>query len=145
MESFVMSKRERKRLEVFSQVKSGKLTLAKASELLNLSYRQVKRIWRRYVESADAGLVHRLRGRPANRQGDSKLKKKVLARYVKQYGDYGPTLAAECLAQEGLQVPVQTLRRWLMAAGLWSRKRRTKQHRRAAPAMRPAFNVSARS
>ena len=130
METFLMSKRERKRLEVFSQVKVGKLTLSKASELLNLSYRQVKRIWRRYVEAADAGLVHRLRGRPANRKGDAKLKKKVLARYVKVYGDYGPTLAAECLAQEGLIVPVQTLRRWLMAAGLWSRTRRMKQHRR---------------
>ena len=130
METFLMSKRERKRLEVFSQVKAGKITLVKASELLGLSYRQTKRVGRRYSEVGDAGLVHGLRGRPANRKGDAKLKKKVLSRYLKKFGDYGPTLAAECLAQEGLQVPVQTLRRWLMAVGLWSRKRRTKQHRR---------------
>jgi transposase len=124
-----MSKRERKRLEVFSQVKAGKITLVKASDLLGLSYRQTKRVWRRYAEAGDAGLVHGLRGRPANRQGDAKFKQKVLARYLKKFGDYGPTLAAECLSQEGLQVPVQTLRRWLLAAGLWSKKRRTKQHR----------------
>ena len=58
MESFVMSKRERKRLEVFSQVKSGKLTLAKASELLALGYRQVKRIWRRYMIQSRAPTGH---------------------------------------------------------------------------------------
>jgi hypothetical protein len=130
METFLMSKSERKRLEVFSQVKAGKISLVKASELLGLSYRQTKRVGRRYAEVGDAGLVHGLRGRPANRKGNAKLKKKVLAQYVKQYSDYGPTLAVECLAQEGVRVPVQTLRRWLMAAGLWSRKRRAKQHRR---------------
>ena len=130
METFLMSKRERKRLEVFSQVKVGKISLVKASEILGLSYRQTKRVGQRYAKDGDVGLVHGLRGRPANRKGDAKLTKQVLAIYTKKYSDYGPTLAAECLAQEGLRVPVQTLRRWLMAAELWSRKRRTKQHRR---------------
>lgn len=50
--------------------------------------------------------------------------------YLEKYADYGPTLAAECLAAEdGLPVAVKTLRRWLLAAGLWSRRRR-KLHRR---------------
>jgi predicted HTH domain antitoxin len=34
---------------VLSQVKSGKLSLRKASELLSVSYRKEKRIWRRSV------------------------------------------------------------------------------------------------
>lgn len=130
METLVMSKRERRRLEVFSQVKSGKLSLGTASELLGVSYRQVKRLWARYQSAGDAGLVHGLRGRKSNRQGNEKLRKKVLARYQKEYGDYGPTLAAESLAEEGLVVPVQTLRRWLLAEGLWTRQRRVKAHRR---------------
>jgi transposase-like protein len=130
MEPLVMSKLERRRLEVLSQVRSGKLTLRKGSELLGIGYRQMKRVWGRYQAEGDAGLVHRLRGRQSNRQGDAGLRKRVLARYVKQYGDYGPTLAAECLAEEGLVVPVQTLRRWLLAEGLWSRQRQRKQHRR---------------
>lgn len=130
METLAMSKRERRRLEVMSQVKSGKIRLVTAGEVLGVSYRQVKRLWTRYQSVGDSGLVHGLRGRKSNRQGDGKLRKKVLARYVKQYGDYGPTLAAESLAEEGLVVPVQTLRRWLLAEGLWIRQRRAKVHRR---------------
>jgi Helix-turn-helix domain len=130
METFEMSRSERRRLEVMSQVRSGKLTLQKGSELLGIGYRQMKRVWGRYQAEGDAGLVHRLRGRRSNRQGDARLRKRVLARYAKQYGDYGPTLAAESLAEEGLVVPVQTLRRWLLAEGLWSRQRQRKQHRR---------------
>lgn len=130
MEALVMSKRERRGLEVLSQVRAGKLNLQQASEHLGVSYRQVRRVWKRYQAAGDAGLVHRLRGRKSNRRGDVKLRKKVLARYVQQYADYGPTLAGESLAEEGLVVPVQTLRRWLLAEGLWSRTRRTKAHRR---------------
>jgi molybdenum-dependent DNA-binding transcriptional regulator ModE len=130
METLVMSKRERRRLEVLSQVKSGKLSLVSAGELLGVSYRQVKRLWSRYQSAGDAGLIHGLRGRKSNRRGDAKLRKKVLARYAKEYRDYGPTLAAESLAEEGLKVPVQTLRRWLLAEGLWTRQRQVKVHRR---------------
>ena len=113
-----MSKGERKRLEVMWQVKMGLITLAKGSELLELSYRQAKRLRARYEAEGDAGLVHRHRGRPSNRLGVAAFRERVLTRYVEQYGDYGPTLAAENLAAEGLVVPVQTLRRWLLAAGL---------------------------
>jgi len=130
METLTMSKRERLRLEVVGQVQAGKLTLAKGSELLQVSYRQMKRIWLRYQQLGDAGVIHRLRGRASNRQGSSELRAAVLARYVAQYGDYGPTLAAEVLQGEGLSVPVETLRRWLKGAGLWLPQRRRKLHRR---------------
>src|SRR5215210_4367643 len=93
METLEMSKSERRRLEVLSQVRSKHLTLRKGSELLGIGYRQMKRVWSRYQAEGDAGLVHRLRGRQSNRH--ARLRKRVLARYVKQYGDYGPTLAAE--------------------------------------------------
>jgi molybdenum-dependent DNA-binding transcriptional regulator ModE len=130
METISMSKRERRRLEVFSQVKSGRMSVAAASELLGMSYRQAKRVWARYQAEGDRGLVHRLRGKPSNRQGNVSLKRRVLARYSKAYGDYGPTLAAESLAEEGIDVPVSTLRRWLSESGMWSRRRQRKQHRR---------------
>ena len=63
METISMSRKERKRLEAFSRVKMGGMTLVEASELLGLSYRQTKRAWSRYQSEGDAGLVHRLRGR----------------------------------------------------------------------------------
>jgi len=128
-----MSGKERRRLEVLSQVKAGKLTLRRASELLRCSYRQAKRIWARYLAQGDRGLVHGLRDKPSNRRAQAKLRKKLLARYQAEYADYGPTLAAEQFAKEGLEVPVTTLRRWLLAAGLWTPRRKRKAHRRRRP------------
>ena len=74
METISMSRKERKRLEAFGRVKAGDLSLVTASELLGLSYRQAKRAWSRYQSQGDAGLVHRLRGQPSNRGGDSTLR-----------------------------------------------------------------------
>lgn len=130
MEKILMSVKERKRLEVFSRVKEGRMTLVEAGQLLQLSYRQTKRVWGRYQQSGDQGLVHQARGRASNRQASGGVKERALALYREKYADYGPTLAAECLASEdGVEVKITTLRRWLLAAGLWERQRRRKAHR----------------
>jgi hypothetical protein len=126
-----MSRRERKRLELLSRVRRGELTLVKASELMGLSYRQSKRVYKRYVEERDAGLMHRLRGRPSNRRGVEGQQQTVLELYREKYPDFGPTLAAEYLASQDKQrVAVTTLRRWLLRAGLWEARRRRAAHRR---------------
>jgi len=131
METISMSVGERRRLEVLGRVQRQELTLAKAAELMQVSGRQAKRIWKRFQTEGDAGLVHRLRGKASNRQPDTKLKERVLEMYGEKYADYGPTLAAECLAQEdGLEVASSTLRRWLVASGLWQRKRKLHRRRR---------------
>lgn len=129
MERLAMSKRERTRLEAFGRVKRGELRLRKAAELLQLSYRQAKRAYARYRLEGHKGLVHRLRGQPSNRQVDESKKRAALALYRKKYGDFGPTLAAEYLAKEGLRVSVETLRLWLLAEGLWQVKRQRAPHR----------------
>ena len=130
METILMSRRERHRLEVFSRVRRGEITLVKASELLGVSYRQAKRCFGRYREEGDKGLVHRLRGQPSNRQADARQKRRILSLYEKKYADYGPTLAAECLGEEdGLTVSVETLRQWLLSAGLWRKRRRYRAYR----------------
>ena len=65
METLTMSQKERKRLTVLAQVKKSHLHLKEASSILTLSYRAVKQVWRRYQDLGDAGLVHRLRGKPS--------------------------------------------------------------------------------
>ena len=130
METISMSRRERHRLEAFSRVRRGEITLVKASELLGLSYRQAKRCFGRYREEGAKGLIHRLRGQPSNRQADARQKRRVLSLYEKKYADYGPTLAAECMAEDNrVTVPVETLRQWLLSAGLWRMKRRCRPYR----------------
>lgn len=53
-----MSDKERRRLGVMVRVESGDLKLTDASKVLGLSYRQAKRIRKRYREEGDVGLVH---------------------------------------------------------------------------------------
>jgi hypothetical protein len=129
MGQLLMSTRERTRLALMVQVRKRALTLQRAAKLLRLSYRQVKRIWRRYRMEGDRGLVHRLRGQPSTRRIDAARRRQILALRERQYPDFGPTLAAEHLARRGLVVDHETLRRWLIADGQWQRQRRRQTHR----------------
>jgi len=124
-----MSSQERKRMVVLADVKGGKLSLAAAGRQLGVCYRQAKRIWRRFKKKGAAGLVHRSRGKPGPRRKPAKLRAQVLARYQERYPDFGPTLAAEKLHAEGLEVDHETLRRWLEEKGLWQSGRKGPQHR----------------
>lgn len=129
----VMSQRERDRLCVLRSILEGKRTQAEAARLLNLTTRQVRRLLQRLQQGGDAALVHGLRGRPSNHRKDAQLQRKVLRLYRKDFPDFGPTFAAEKLAERGLEVSPDTLRRWLLAEGLWQRQRRRDQHRSRRP------------
>lgn len=135
-----MSQKERARLTVMKQVKERALSIVEASEVLGLSYRQAKRVWGRYQLSGDAGLVHAARGKPGKRAKPVELRARILARYEKRYPDFGPTLAAEYLAEEGLKVDHETLRRWLLAQGK-PRKRRRRQRHRQWRERKPCFGA----
>ena len=124
-----MSQRERDRLKVMAPVLEGKRTQVEAARLLKRSIRQVRRIQRRLEAQGDAGVVHRLRGRSSNSAKGKDVRLGVLSRYRERYMDFGPTLAAEKLTAEGLPVSDETLRNWLLTAGLWERKRRRDKHR----------------
>jgi hypothetical protein len=125
-----MSQRERDVLKVMSLVLKGERTQAEAARLLRLCVRQVRRIGHRLKDQGDGAVVHRLRGRPSNRRIDQVVKSKALVLYRKKYLDFGPTLAAEKLSErDGVAVAVRTLREWLLAEGLWTRKRQRDRHR----------------
>jgi len=129
-----MSTKERRRLVVFGQVKAGQLTVASAGRVLGLSERQARRVWKRYKSDGDAGLIHRLRGQSGNRRIDPHKRDRAIELYRSHYDDFGPTLASEYLSdRHDLTVDDQTLRRWLMAAGLWQRRRRSKPKRHRRP------------
>ena len=113
------------------RVKAGSLRLREAAELLELSYRQSKRIWARYRAGGAQALQHGNCGRVSNRAYAAGFRGLVLQQVKARYADFGPTLAAEHLASDdGLEVPAETLRRWMKQAGLWQRQRRRKPYRR---------------
>ena len=125
-----MSRKERDRLTIMIGIKGRKLTVVQAAGMMGLGYRQSKRVWRRYQAEGDAGLVHRLRGKPSGRRKPPGLKAQVLARCEEErYADFGPTLMAEHLDREGLKVDHETLRRWLLATGQRTVRRRRQKHR----------------
>ena len=115
-----MSEREMRRAAVLGKVGAGEWTVVEAAERMELSYRQSKRLWRRYREQGAAGLVHRNAGRVSNRATPKKRRAQVLRLIREKYSGevgqrFGPTLAAEHLASEDrIAISASTLRRWML-------------------------------
>jgi transposase len=130
-----MSERELKRAAVFSRVAEKAWTLVQGAERIGVSYRQGKRLWKRYRAQGLAGLVHGNVGRASNRAKPKKLRRRVLKLMREKYSGevgkrFGPTLATEHLAEEdGIEIGVETLRGWMLEEGLWSRERKGRAHR----------------
>src|SRR4029077_3684692 len=130
VETLTMSRKERDRLRIMVGVKANELSQVQAAELMGLCYRQAKRVWRRYQNEGDAGLVHRLRGKPGLRCKPAALRTEVLKLCAEErYEDFGPTLMVEELEKEGIVVDHDTGRRWLLRAGQRARRRRRQKHR----------------
>src|SRR5687767_9454060 len=125
-----MSGKERIWLDALGRVKRSELTVVAAAELMGLSLRQARRVWRRFNAEGDAGLVHRHRGRASNRRLSEDVRERVVKRHQERYADFGPTLACEKLAEEGLVISPNTLTALLKARGLWARRRRRGKHRK---------------
>ena len=130
----MLSLKERRRLEVLSGVRDGKVSVAEAARRLGVSERQAWRLKRRYALSGDAGLMHRLRGRASNRKTDDAARSAILGLYRAKYAGFGPTLACEYLAAEdGHEVSPDALGRWLAAEGLFEKRRKRGKHRLRRP------------
>jgi len=128
-ETIQMSMKELKAYSAMEGVKKKQMTLNEASRLLNKSYRQVRRIYKNYCEKGAAGLVHRSRGRPSNHRISENIRNKSLEIYEERMQGFGPTFAAEKLSELGIEVNHETLRLWLIKAGIWERARKRSEHR----------------
>jgi transposase len=130
-----MSAKELTRVEVLARVTAGTLTVTSAAVLLRVGYRQAKRLVRRYRAHGAKGLRHGSAGRRSNHARPATERTRILALIRRKYSGavdvrFGPTLAAEHLASEdGVTVHHDTLRRWMLAEGLWSRARKRAPHR----------------
>ncbi len=137
-----MSSKELKRWVVMRRVRDGAMSRREAAVRLGLSYRQTKRIFQRFRTRGQKGLIHGNVGQRSNRAHTPATRAQAVALITAHFGGparglgqrFGPTLAAEHLAAEfGVVIPVPTLRRWMLAEGLWSRLRKSKRvHRRRA-------------
>ena len=115
-----MSKQEFSRLDVLLRVQSGRLRVSDACVLIGLQRRQVFRLLRGLKQDGTTSLLSKRRGRPSNHRLPAEVRTLALSIVREQYADFGPTLAAEKLAQHhGCSVSRETLRGWMIADGLW--------------------------
>ena len=129
MTVWLMSDGELTRLEVLRDLDQRRLTTEAAARLLRLERRQVFRLLKAYRTEGPAGLISKRRGRRSNRRKPEALRNAALAIIREWYWDFGPTLAAEKLREvHGITIGRETLRLWMIEAGLWlDRKQRRKR------------------
>ena len=121
----VLSTKDRDRLKVLHEVKRKHLTQRAAARQLGISDRWVRKLLVRVRKGGDGGIVHRGRGRRSNRRLPESLRTQTLKLVQAKYSDFGPTLACEYLAKDHqVEVSKETLRQWLIGAGLRRVKRR---------------------
>lgn len=123
-----MSRPEIDRMHVLRDVTADRISVNEAAQLMRLSRRQVFRLLKAYRAHGPKTLVSTRRGKPSNRRYPATVRTEALALIKANYADFGPTLACEKLAERhGICLGVETVRRWMLADGLWQdRKQRLK-------------------
>jgi hypothetical protein len=125
-----MSERDLQRIQVLSEVTNRRRTVSSAAVVLALSTRQVRRLLKAYRLCGGSAIAHKARGRPSNNRLADAVRDQAIQLVRSAFADFGPTLAAEMLAQKhGLRISRETLRGWMIEAGLWlSRQQRRRFH-----------------
>jgi transposase len=119
-----MSNQEITRMEAMQRIKDKRLTQAEAAQMLNLSVRQIKRLYRAYKAQGAKGLISARRGKPSNHRLGAQVEQQALDLLKEKYADFGPTLAHEKLTEvHQLQLSRESVRRIMIAEGMWKPKR----------------------
>src|SRR3954463_16818861 len=125
-----ISEQEFSRLDVLLRVQSGPLRVADACALIGLHRRQVFRLLRNLKQDGATSLLSKRRGKASNHRLPAEVRALALSIVRERYADFGPTLAAEKLAElHSCSVSRETLRGWMIADGLWVDRR----HRLPSP------------
>ena len=123
-ELLTMSHKEITRLETMQRIKDKRMTQKEAARMLNLSIRQIKRLFRAYKAQGAKGLVSTRRGKPSNNRLDAGVAQEALDLIKEKYEDFGPTLAHEKLVEvHHLQLSRESVRRIMIEEGVWKPKR----------------------
>jgi len=125
-----MTQGELKRLHVIRKALDKSITQIEAASIIGLCLRQVQRIVRAIRTQGDKGVINKARGKTSNRALPDKIKDKSLRLYKEKYHDFGPTLGSEKLFEiDKIKLNDETLRLWLLQAGIPYKKRKKRPHR----------------
>jgi hypothetical protein len=124
MTVILMSRSEIDRMNVLRDLAEERIGVSEAAALLRLGRRQVFRLANAFRRCGPAALVSGRRGKRSNRSYAAALRMEVIGIIRARYADFGPTLAGEKLAElHGIDLARETIRQWMMAAGLWKDRR----------------------
>lgn len=125
-----MRLKELKRLKVINEAIEKHITQKDAASLIGVTERQIRRIVKAVRDEGDQGIIHKSRGKASHRKIPEKIKNRTLKLYKKKYHDFGPTLASEKLLEiDNITISDESLRRWLIQAGIWKRRRKRSGHK----------------
>src|SRR5258708_31276201 len=127
MERIAMSQEERDELHWLKRVEAGSMTQREGAEKMGVRARWVRKLVKRMKNQGDAVVVHGLRGRASNRKLSAATQRQAMTILKNpDWHDFGPTFAAEQLAKRHqIHVGKETLRGWMIEAGLWKNKVQT--------------------
>src|SRR3979490_2361186 len=124
MTVILMSRSEIDRMNVLRDLAEERIRVSEAATLIGLGRRQVLRLAKAFRQRGPAALASHRRGKPSNRSYPGVLRAEVTGIIRERYADFGPALAGEKLAElHGIRLARETIRQWMMVAGLWKDRR----------------------
>jgi len=131
MEHIIMSTKEKEQVGVLEQLKRKEISQETAAQMLNVSPRCIRKKFKRYLKDGLNGLVHKNRGKPSGHAWNKNERALVVELFRGDFLDFGPTFGSEKLEElHGIKVSKETLRKALIAEGLWSPKKKKRTHRK---------------
>jgi predicted DNA-binding protein (UPF0251 family) len=111
-------------MHVLRDVMTDRMNANEAAQLMRITRRQVFRLLKAYRAHGPRALVSTRRSKPGARCYPAAVRTEAQAFIKANYADFGPTLACETLAERhAIGLGIETVRRWMMAEGLWQDRR----------------------
>lgn len=139
-EKWCMSSKELDRVKIINELAKGLIKQGQAALHLGLSVRQIKRLLKKFRTFGDLGLLKQHKMGKTPHSYDETFKQKALALIQEHYGDFGPTLATEKLAERhGIVIATETTRQWMIGQGIHQPKQRRHHKVHNLRARRPCY------
>lgn len=132
----VFTEDELRRIQVLEQLDCGECTNAQAADRLGLQVRQIQNLRRRFEAEGALAVRHRTKGSTSPRKRSDVDLERIKKLCATIYAGFGPTLAAEKLAErDNIAIGIETLRRYFVTWKLWKPKalKETQTHRAWRP------------
>jgi transposase len=123
--------KEQKRLHVLNELEAGRITNARAAEMIGVSERQIYRLKKVCRSEGAKALAHGNRGRASPRRIPEETREQVVNLVKEKYREFNDHHLVEVLRERhDIQMSRSSVRRLRQEAGLASpRKRRAPKHR----------------